>query len=179
MDLMHRDGGRSSSPNPTPRASDVVGLGAPSVIGAPRIVGLEPQAATPVALPPATPREEFDAGMTALKGGQFESAEEAFKTFLRKHPKDRLVADATFYLGESYYKRQRSREAAENYLKVSTDYEKSSRAPEALLKLGLSLEKLGAREQACAAYGEVGRKYPTASASLRASAERESKRSQC
>jgi tol-pal system protein YbgF len=117
--------------------------------------------------------------MTALKGGQFESAEEAFKTFLRKHPKDRLVADATFYLGESYYKRQRSREAAENYLKVSTDYEKSSRAPEALLKLGLSLEKLGAREQACAAYGEVGRKYPTASASLRASAERESKRSQC
>ena len=53
------------------------------------------------------------------------------------------------------------------------------RAPEALLKLGLSLQKLGARDQACAAYGEIGRKYTSASASIRASADRESKRSQC
>ena len=47
------------------------------------------------------------------------------------------------------------------------------------MKLGLSLEKLGAKEQACAAFGEVGRKYPAAPSAVRVSAERESKRVQC
>ena len=47
------------------------------------------------------------------------------------------------------------------------------------MRLGLSLEKLGVKEQACAAYGEVGRKYPNANATVRASAERESQRAQC
>ncbi len=179
LDLMHRDDGLAPAPQTPRRQTVVAGLGAPPSGAAPRIVGGESQAATPVALPPSSPKEELDAGVAALRGGQFDSAEETFRNFLQKHPKDRLAADATFYLGESYYKRSRSREAAEQYLKVSTDFEKSSRAPEALLKLGLSLEKLGAREQACAAYGEVARKYPSAIASIRASAERESKRSQC
>jgi tol-pal system protein YbgF len=167
MDLMR---------GPSPRGPSVA-LGVPPAT-APRVLGGELPPATPIALPPTT-RDELNAGVAALKGGQYEVAEEGFRTFLQKHPRDRLAADATFYLAESYYKRQRSREAAEQYLKVSTDYDKSAKAPEALLKLGLSLEKLGAREQACAAYGEVGRKYPNASVSLKASAERESKRSQC
>ena len=59
------------------------------------------------------------------------------------------------------------------------DFPRAPRAPESLVKLGLSLEKLGAKEQACAAFGEVGRKYPASPVSVRASAERESKRVQC
>ncbi len=161
-----------------PSATPVIGGGAPPT--APRVIsGLEPAGLS--AAPPAvaTPRAEFDAAVATLRAGQFDAAETAFRNFLQAHPKDRLSADATFYLGESFYRRSRAREAAEQYLKVSTDFDKSTRAPEALLKLGLSLEKLGAREQACAAYGEVGRKYPTASASIKASADRESKRAQC
>ena len=42
-----------------------------------------------------------------------------------------------------------------------------------------SLEQLGAKEQACAAWGEVGRKYPNAAATIKASADREQKRAQC
>jgi tol-pal system protein YbgF len=129
--------------------------------------------------PPTGPRDEFDIANASLKDGHYEAAETGFRTFLQKFPKDRLAADATFYLGESFYRRSRPREAAEQYFKVSTDFSKSPRAPEALLKLGMSLEKLGAREQACAAFGEVGRKYPNASTALRTSAERESKRAQC
>jgi tol-pal system protein YbgF len=128
---------------------------------------------------PTTPREEYDLALAALRSGQYEAAEIGFRAFLQKHPKDRLVADATYNLGESYFRRARTRDAAEQYLKVSTDYEKSSRAPLALIKLGISLEKLGSREQACTAYGEVGRRYPNASASIRANAEREMKRAQC
>lgn len=131
-------------------------------------------------LPPAgTPKEEFDLALVSLNNGQFEAAETGFRGFVEHHPKDKLTPDAVFYLGDSYWKRGRAREAAEQYLKVSTDYSKSAKAPEALVKLGLALERLGAKEQACATWGEVGRKYPSASVGVRNSAEREAKRLSC
>ena len=108
-----------------------------------------------------------------------EAAETGFRSFLQKFPKSSLASDATFNLGEAYFFRKRPREAAEQYLKVSTDYAQSRRAPEALVKLGLSLEQLGAKEQACAAWENLARKYPNASASIKASADREQKRAQC
>lgn len=131
------------------------------------------------ALPASSPRDDFDAAAAALKGEQFETAENGFKAFVDKYPKDKLVPDAVFYLGETYFQRGRYREAAEQYLKISSDYSKTAKAPDSLLRLGQSLDKLGAKEQACAAFAEVGRKYPSASASLRATADREAKRVQC
>lgn len=130
------------------------------------------------ALPPTTPRDEFDVALFALNQGQFDSAESTFKGFLQRYPKDRLTGEAVYYLGESYFKRGRHRDAAEQYLKISTDYPKTTHAPDALVRLGLSLEKLGAKEQACAFYSEVGRKYPAAT-TVKASAQREAKRAQC
>ena len=117
--------------------------------------------------------------MAAYRGGQFEAAGNGFQDFARKYPKDRRVSEAVFYLGESFVRRGRHREAAEQYLRVSTDFSKASRAPEAMVKLAMSLDKLGLKEQACATYNEVPRKYPNLSASLRTTAEREQKRNQC
>ena len=54
-----------------------------------------------------------------------------------------------------------------------------ARAPEALLKLGVSLNGLGARARACAVYAEIVRKYPQASAQVRQGLEREQKRAKC
>ena len=125
------------------------------------------------------PANDYDAGTAALRDGQYEVAEQRFRSYLDQHPKDRLTPEATFMLGETYFRRARARDAAEQYLKITTDFPRAVRAPEALVRLGLSLEKLGAKEQACAAFGEVGRKYPAASSAVRASAERESKRAQC
>ena len=155
---------------------------APRVIaapdGAPGAPSSPPAAQQMAALPPAH-ANDYDLASTAFKDGQYEVAEQRFRSYLEKNPKDRLTPEAIFYLGESYFRRARAREAAEQYLKVTVDFPRAVRAPEALVKLGLSLEKLGAKEQACAAFGEVGRKYPAASSAVRVSAERESKRVQC
>ena len=128
---------------------------------------------------PASPRAEFDAALGFYKGKQYEDAERGFSTFIQKNPKSRLAADATYYLGESFAQRGRSREAAEQYLKVSTDYASSTRAPDAMLHLGMSLKALGAKEQACATFTEVNRKYPNAPSYVKSGVERESKRAQC
>ena len=98
----------------------------------------------------------------------------------RKTPKARWCPSAVLNLGETYYLRGRHREAAEQFLKISTAYPASNRAPEAMLRLGQSLNAIGgAKEQACAAFGEVGRKYPNAPANIRAAAEKEVKKNQC
>ena len=151
-------------PSGTPRAS--VGATAP---GGPTVS----------AAPPGSPREVYETALGYFRDKQYDTAEKGFTAFIEKNPKNRLVADATYYLGESYAQSGRSREAAEQYLKISTDYANSTRAPDAMLHLGLSLKALGAKEQACATFGEVARKYPNAPAYVRNGAEREAKRAQC
>jgi tol-pal system protein YbgF len=142
-----------------------------------------PAALTPggaiIAPAPGGAREDFNAALALLRQGQYESAETDFQAFIHKHPKDRLVADAVYYLGETYSLRGRQREAAEQFLKVSTDYARSARAPDGMVKLGVSLNALGAKEQACATFAEVSRKYPNASIAIKNSVDRESKRAKC
>ena len=106
-------------------------------------------------------------------------AEETMKNFAQKHPSDPLIADSQYWLGESYFQRQQYRDAAEAFLGVTTKFDKSSKAPDALLRLGQSLAALKEKEAACAALGEVTRKYPRASAGVKAAVDREQKRVKC
>ena len=124
------------------------------------------------------PRDDYDLGISLYKQGQYETSESSLRAFLQKNPRDRLVPDAIFTLGETFFQRQRHREAAEQFLKLSTDYAKSPRAPDGLVRLGMSLNQLAAKEQACATFGEVPRKYPAASTAIRRAAQ-EAKRAGC
>jgi tol-pal system protein YbgF len=125
------------------------------------------------------PREQYNAALQAFQAGQYPEAETGFKAFLAANPAHRLSADAIFYIGETYLQRSRPREAAEQYLKVTTDYSKSSRAPESMVRLGQTLAALGNSEQACATLGEFGKRYPTASVSVKKLAEHESTKDHC
>ncbi len=103
----------------------------------------------------------------------------SLRQFLQSHPRDARVPGATYWLGESYLARGRTREAAEQFLKVSTDYARSAQAPEAMLKLSVSLNALGAKEQACATLAELERKFPNAGTGVRQGVTREQKRARC
>ena len=125
------------------------------------------------------PREQFNVALQAFQAGQYPEAEVGFKAFLTANPAHRLTPDAIFYIGETYLQRSRPREAAEQYLKVTTDYSKSSRAPESMVRLGQTLAALGNSEQACATLTELGKRYPAASASVKKQAEHESAKDHC
>jgi tol-pal system protein YbgF len=125
------------------------------------------------------PKQQFNAAVDAYRAGQYAQAETQFKAFLAANGTHRLAPDAIFYLGETYFQRSRPREAAEQYLKLSTDYGKSSRAPEGMLRLGQSLAMLGSNDQACATFAEVGKRYPTAAPPIKKSAEREMQKDHC
>lgn len=146
----------------------------------PSKVGFTSVDGTIIADPKANaPKEQFDIALDYMKQKDYADAERSFSAFVAKNPKNKRISDAIYYLGETYYLRGRQREAAEQYLKISTNYAKSPRAPEAMLRLGEALHALGAKEQACATFSEVPRKYPRAAAAIKASAQREAKRAQC
>lgn len=131
-------------------------------------------------LPPsATPKDEYDMAFGYVLHKDYALAEQAFRDFLRKYPDERLVPDAQYWLGESLFQRQRYRDAAENFLAVSTKFEHSGKAPDALLRLGQSLAALNQKEAACATLAEVGRKFPRASASVKRGVVQEQTRVHC
>jgi tol-pal system protein YbgF len=125
------------------------------------------------------PRDQFNGAVAAYKEGQYADAEAQLKAFLAANPTHSRAADAIFYLGETYLQRSRPREAAEQYLRLSTDYGKSAKAPEGMMRLGQSLAMLGNNEQACATFAEVGKRYPTASSFVRKSVEHEIQNHHC
>jgi len=131
-------------------------------------------------LPPTqTPRDEYDLGYGYLLRKDYALAEETLRTFLKKHPSDKMAADAQFWLGESMFQRQNYRDAATAFLDMSKKHESHPKAPDALLRLGQSLAALHERDLACATLSEVGRKYPRASNSVKQATEREQKRAGC
>jgi len=155
-------------------------------------LGAGPLDVNPAAQPPAAParpsiaatgsrdpRANYDAAYAYILQRQYEQAEMSFRQFLQSYPRDKLVPDAVFWLGESYLARSRHREAAEQFLKISTEFSRSGKAPDAMLKLGVALSGLGARDQACATFAELERKFPQAAANLRQGVEREQRRAKC
>ena len=129
--------------------------------------------------PTATPRDEFDLAYGYVQRKDYALAEDSLRAFLKKYPSDGRAADAQYWLGESLYQRQRYRDAAESFLAVSTKFDRNPKAPESLLRLGQSLAALGEKETACAAWGEIGRKYANASVNVKKNVAAEQKRVRC
>jgi tol-pal system protein YbgF len=132
-----------------------------------------------VMAPSNTPRDEYDLAYGYVLRKDYALAEEGLRAFLKKHPSDRLAADANYWLGESLFQRQRYREAAESFLTVSTKFEAASKAPDSLLRLGQSLAALKEKQAACATLGEIPRKYPNAPNNVKHTAAQEQKRVGC
>ena len=159
---------------------DLATMGPPGGAPGPALRNPNAGGAVVATLPPSqTPRDEYDLAYGYVLRKDYALAEEGFRSFLSRYPGDRMTGDATYWLGESLFQRQRYRDAAEAFLNVSTKYEATPKAPDALLRLGQSLAALGEKEAACASLGEVVRKFPRASAGVKQGVEREQKRVRC
>lgn len=131
-------------------------------------------------LPPSrTPKDEYDLAYGYVLHKDYDLAAKAFADFIKRNPGNELAPEANYWLGESYFQRKKYQDAADAYLVVVRNYEKSDKAPDSLLRLGQSLAAIGQKEMACASLGEVSRKYPRASASVKRGVVAEQKRAHC
>ncbi|SDG85833.1 tol-pal system protein YbgF [Roseospirillum parvum] len=135
--------------------------------------------ATAAGLPQGTPREQYDHAFSVLQGGDYAAAEQAMGAFLEANPDDPLAGNAQYWLGETHYVRGDFEAAAVSFAKGFKTYPDSPKAPDNLLKLGLSMAQLGRTDQACAAFIQVPRRFPGASPSILRRAEAERQRLGC
>jgi tol-pal system protein YbgF len=130
-------------------------------------------------LPEGTPREQYAYGFGLMRKANYDEAEAAFKEFLAAHPDDPLADNARYWLGETYYVRGDYARAAETFLEGYQGNKAGPKAPDTLLKLGMSLAALGKNKEACATYGELKRTLPDAPATIKGKADKERRRLGC
>jgi tol-pal system protein YbgF len=147
--------------------------------------GQQPVGQQAVLAPSGSAKDEYDLAYGAILRRDYELAVEGFQVFLAHHTSSRepeaqrLVPDAHYWLGEGKFQLKQYNDAAEIFLKISTEYPNALKAPEALLRLGQSLAALGERETACASLGHVLTKYPKATVTVKRAVEQEQKRARC
>src|SRR5581483_6762887 len=146
-----------------------------------RILNREPAAATPASAPePETnPKQLYETAYGYLLQRDYGAAESAFDEFLRRHPNDPLAGNAQYWLGESLYVRGQYRAAAGAFLKGYQTYGKSAKAPESLLKLAMSLQRLGQKDAACSSFNELSTRFPSAPSHVKSTAQTERQRAGC
>ncbi len=105
-------------------------------------------------------KNDFERAEGALASGDFRSAAEQFATFTQSYPGSPLEADAHYMRGEALAGAGDPQGAARAYLESFSGSPDSARAPSALRKLGMSLDALGQRNEACLMLTEVGNRYP-------------------
>jgi tol-pal system protein YbgF len=117
--------------------------------------------------------------MNIMKSGDFEKAEIAFKEFVDTHSKHELAGSAQFWYGETFYIRQLYEDAASAFLEGYQKYPNSPKAPENLLKLGVTLAELGEIEQGCKMIVNLKKAYPKTDAAILQKSSYEKKRFNC
>ncbi|MGB5215328.1 MAG: tol-pal system protein YbgF [Anderseniella sp.] len=120
----------------------------------------------------------FKQAQSSYRSRDFSGAVSGFRSFVTRHRKHELADDAQFLLGEAYYAQGSWKQAAQSYLAGYQNFPDSDKRGSNLLKLGMSLNKLGQKKKACSTFAEVNKKFGK-QASLRNSSLKEMQRAGC
>jgi tol-pal system protein YbgF len=125
------------------------------------------------------PGDLYQAAYGHVLSGDYGVAEQEFRDYLDVFPNGEKAADASFWMGEAQYSQGKFNESAKTFLNAHQAYSKSPKAPEMLLKLGMSLAALDNKDTACATLREVNKRYPKASSAVKAKVTSEQSRLAC
>lgn len=114
-----------------------------------------------------------------LNAKKYSEAATSFDDFVKKYPKDPLVSNAYYWLGESYYARGDYTRSAEGFRKGFESNPQGQKAPDNLLKLAMSLEKIKRMNDACVVLKQVTSKFGDSAPRTAARAEEERARMAC
>lgn len=183
--LLQNGGGASAGGSGAPAgAPGNAPAGAPAGVpaGAPAggagFAGRETEVA---AIAPAggSPKQDYETAYGHLLRQDYGAAEAAFEDFLQRYPADPLAGNAQYWLGETHFVRGSYKPAAAAFLKGYQNFAKGNKAPDSLLKLAMSLDRLGQKDAACSSFRELATKFPQAPAHVKGRAETEMKRLGC
>jgi len=126
-----------------------------------------------------SPRQQYDAAMELLSRAQYAEAQSAFRGFVSANPADELAGPAQYWVGDISFTQKDYAGAAKSFADLLKRYAKTPRAPDAMLKLGLSLMELGQKKEGCTTLGALKSKYPNANKAILDRAAKRATEAQC
>ena len=125
------------------------------------------------------PKQLYETAYGYLMQRDYGAAQAAFEDFLTRYPKDSLAGNAQYWLGEAHFVRGEYKAAAGAFLKGYQNYAGNARAADSLLKLAMSLDRLGQKDAACSSYSELNTRFPDAPENVKTRAKSERQRISC
>lgn len=117
--------------------------------------------------------EDLDRAIADVQQGRFDQGEDRLRDFLQSYPGSPLTAKAQYWLGQSQFARGAFQQAARSYLDGYNTNRRGQLAPQNLLKLGVTLGRLGQRQEACLTLREVRNQFPNGSGEVLTAADAE------
>ncbi len=158
-------------------------LNAPAPANSPtqRQLGTLTEAPGGAAIPPsaADPASAYENAFSQLKSGNFGVAQRSFDDFLNAHPSHPLAANATYWLGETYYAQAKYDQASRIFAESYKKYPQGPKAADSLLKLGMSLGGSGKTKEACVSLKQLKKEYSAAQSTAVRRADQEMTRLGC
>jgi tol-pal system protein YbgF len=121
---------------------------------------------TSSALDPAA-KPAYEAAIALVSARQYDRALDALAAFLVKWPDHPYADNAMYWRGECYFAKGDYLRAAEQFEGVVTRFPAGNKAPDALLKLGISQQKLGNPLKAKEYFDRLAQTYPQSAAARR------------
>jgi tol-pal system protein YbgF len=121
--------------------------------GPPRSSALDPEA-----------KPAYDAAIALVSARQYDRALDALAAFLVKYPDHPYADNAMYWRGECYYAEGDYLHASEQFEGTVARFPAGNKAPDALLKLGMSHQKLGNPARAKECFDRLAQTYPRSEA---------------
>lgn len=182
IDLRFQQQGGGTAPAPEPRPGIIPPTPAPSNNGAGNFGTPAPASGTLGSMTSggaASADALYESAFADVRDSKYDSAEVKLTEFMSKHAGHPLAANAQYWLAETYYVRGDYRQSAKMFAKGYQEYPQGQKAADCLLKLGLSLSKLGKKEDACLSLQQLQKEFPGDASPVNRRAQQEIKQLGC
>lgn len=129
--------------------------------------------------PAGDPKHDYEVAYSYVIQRDYGAAQAGFTDFMKRYPKDPLVPNALYWLGETHYQQRNFADAAEAFDLVTRLYASSPKAADSQLKRALSFSALGKNNEACTALADLDAKFESAPAYVKTRAGSERRRLGC
>ena len=105
-------------------------------------------------------QSDFDAAVAALEAQKNQEAAAMFANFVMTYPGSSLTQEAQFLRGKAFENLKDAAKAARAYLEAFSGQPNGPKASNSLVQLGISLNDLGQKADACVTLQEVSARFP-------------------
>ena len=105
-------------------------------------------------------KKDYDKALSTFKGHEFGLSIDLFAEFIHDYPESKLLSNAYFWYGESYFRQEMFDQASVHFFQGYKKAPKGSKASDSLLKLAASLGHINKVKEACVTLDKLNKEFP-------------------